>query len=417
MKDRSAIDTIKGYYYQFDKTLIEIFNTEDGSVIIEGIEDIDISKSTEKTAIQCKYYAKSEYNNSKIKEPISLMLKDFANRKTKGDKLIKYHLYGHYKSGQDKLPKKINLTFLKDKLLTTRKKDDDASGTKDLSDKTKKTVISKLYDELHLSDDDLDEFIKLLSIDINAPSFEDQVTTIYELLSEKLECSISEEKDYYYCKCLGLIKNLSIQQDKAKRQITQNELIKHINDKEILFNEWFILKKGLDAYLKSIKNKFFKNRYVNTERTERFFLINVPNNYSIIHIRNVIHKISTNWRRYSDRNVSNDNICPYIFLNNIKNIDFIKLKNDLHNELSFIDGYSFKDASFDVDKICKPIEKNNSYYFKLIDCLEDLKKILKHVQKRKIIYQFSNSSFFFDHEDDYHIKIKIKKLTDLDKIL
>ena len=44
MQLRSANKTILGYFYQFDKTILEIFKQSDYSNIItvEGIEDIDI---------------------------------------------------------------------------------------------------------------------------------------------------------------------------------------------------------------------------------------------------------------------------------------------------------------------------------------------------------------------------------------
>ena len=60
---RSAIDTITGYYYQFDKTIIQLLSCENLTDIItvEGIEDIDVDTGGSISAIQCKYYAKTEY--------------------------------------------------------------------------------------------------------------------------------------------------------------------------------------------------------------------------------------------------------------------------------------------------------------------------------------------------------------------
>ena len=66
MTDRAAIDTIRGYFYQFDNSiasLLELANEND-TIVIEGVEDIDIKTVTEEKAIQCKYYAKTEYNHS-----------------------------------------------------------------------------------------------------------------------------------------------------------------------------------------------------------------------------------------------------------------------------------------------------------------------------------------------------------------
>lgn len=73
-RSRDAVDTIKGYYYQFDYfifQLISLVNEED-TVTIEGIEDVDILEEKEMVAVQCKYYAKTEYNHSVIAKPIRL---------------------------------------------------------------------------------------------------------------------------------------------------------------------------------------------------------------------------------------------------------------------------------------------------------------------------------------------------------
>ena len=43
-KERSAIATIKGYYYQFDYFILQLLkcNNETDSICIEGIEDVDL---------------------------------------------------------------------------------------------------------------------------------------------------------------------------------------------------------------------------------------------------------------------------------------------------------------------------------------------------------------------------------------
>jgi hypothetical protein len=74
MSNREAIDTITGYFYQFDKSILELLKQDDkASICIEGIEDIDVVSADETSAIQCKYYAKTEYNHSVIKKPITVV--------------------------------------------------------------------------------------------------------------------------------------------------------------------------------------------------------------------------------------------------------------------------------------------------------------------------------------------------------
>ena len=59
---RVADSTIKGFIYQFNKTILEILKSTTDTIHIEGIvEDIDIySDDNSIKAIQCKYHESSE---------------------------------------------------------------------------------------------------------------------------------------------------------------------------------------------------------------------------------------------------------------------------------------------------------------------------------------------------------------------
>lgn len=76
MTNRSANATIKGYFYQFDHTIAKLLEatTPQTSVVVEGIEDIDLNNGNENIFIQCKYYEGSEYNHSLIKDAVIQML-------------------------------------------------------------------------------------------------------------------------------------------------------------------------------------------------------------------------------------------------------------------------------------------------------------------------------------------------------
>lgn len=77
MKSRNANETILGYFYQFDKTIIEILKqTDDNNIItVEGIEDIEVEKANEVETIQCKYHETLEYNNSQIKKFLKKLIR------------------------------------------------------------------------------------------------------------------------------------------------------------------------------------------------------------------------------------------------------------------------------------------------------------------------------------------------------
>ena len=104
MKDRTAIDTLRGYFYQFDSSILEILNLGKltDEITIEGIEDIDVASATETTAIQYKYYEKTEYYHSVIAKPIRLMLDHFKEVKDGRKHKVNYKLYGYFRSGDRK---------------------------------------------------------------------------------------------------------------------------------------------------------------------------------------------------------------------------------------------------------------------------------------------------------------------------
>ena len=73
---RQANSTIRGYLYQFNKSIFEILSADDdASITLEGIiEDIDIDSANSSTTVQCKYHEDKKYQISSVAEPILEML-------------------------------------------------------------------------------------------------------------------------------------------------------------------------------------------------------------------------------------------------------------------------------------------------------------------------------------------------------
>ncbi len=120
MNTRSAEYTLLGFYYQFDKNIFEILeqNDENTTITVEGIEDIDISSSTEDIAMQIKYQEKTTGTDSTLRKPIMLMLKHYSENQTSN---LKYVLYGHY-SNNDGINKNFDLDRLKSMFIYTENK-------------------------------------------------------------------------------------------------------------------------------------------------------------------------------------------------------------------------------------------------------------------------------------------------------
>ena len=284
--DRTAIDTITGYYYQFDYYILELLRCADSTtaVCIEAIEDVDITTADETTAVQCKYYAKSELQPSTLKRPIRLMLEHFANNPgTRG--YLRYSLYGFYKSGQDKFPKQISMDYLKKKLLTYKEQD----------------IEHQSHIDLGLSDAELQQFLDHLHIDINAPSFEEQEQKILSALKDLFHCT-DAEAEFYYSNALRLVRQLSTKQDVAERTITAEQFRRRINTSNQLFDAWYLRIRGEKAYCAAIKKQYFTSRNISPHA--RFFLIDCDRQSGVQEIKSIIQLLMDRWSKLSARESS-----------------------------------------------------------------------------------------------------------------
>lgn len=398
MSNRSATDTIKGYFYQFDYSIEKLLNLSNDSdkITVEGIEDIDIETLTETTAIQCKYYSKSEYNHSVIAKPIRLMLSHFKNVKNGISTEIKYHLYGHYSSGQHKLSLPIDIKFLKDHFLTYK------SGG----------VQKEHHVLLSLSDSELQEFIDLLSIDINAKDYLTQFNDIITSLSTIFSCDIFEAEYYFYNNALNEIRKTAIESDISKRKIVKSDFLSKINNKQILFNKWFLELKGKRQYHRELKDKYF--RTLNKSPFERFFLIDLPSSYQISNLKELVFVVS---KRYSNlKKREPQTYCPYIFFNNLTNADLLELKKQLFTEeFNFIDGVPFFGADFSTKSISVKADYNNNIKVKLLKKTKEISDTISYITKTKKIYQFYLSNPFYTNVDNGITSISIQ-IADLDNI-
>lgn len=403
MRERSAVNTIRGYFYQFDYSIIKILElgNDTDTIMVEGIEDIDISSASEETAIQCKYYEHTEYNHSVIAPAVRLM---FAHYKTVVDGKavpISYKIYGHYKSGQAKLVLPIDVDFLKTNFLSF----------------TEKKVPHKLHQELGLTDNDMKDFLEKLTIDINAQSLDSQESQLIGLLIKQFSCSKFDAEVLYYCNALAKIRSIAIEQKNDKRRITKFEFVKAIDVKQILFNNWFVAFKGKKKWLSELKKQYFSS--LNTSPFERFFLIEAPRTeYSRSSLKELIHLLAKKWTKISQR--ESHPFCPYLYIHGIDESELVELKKELTiEEFIFIDGYDYMGAMFNPKSIARAANYNNQIRIKFINHLENISKIIGESPKTKEIYQF----YYLEpiSSDSYnnvkHVAIQIQEFSDIKEVI
>ena len=399
-KGRDAIDTIIGYYYQFDYYILQLLNLskDTDTVTIEGIEDVDISEDGILKAIQCKYYAKTEYNHSKIASPIRLMLKDYALRKRDGRKLISYMLYGHYESGHEKYPKIFDIDFLKSNICTY----------------TQNKVKHTLYTELNLDDSQLEEFLNLLVVDINAKSYEEQEKQIFTQMCKIFKCDMFEAEYYYYNNALRIVKDIATEQAEKKRVLSKHEFLGLINHKGMLFDSWYIEFKGIKQYCKDIKTQYFTK--FNISPFERFFLIQYDELSTDQEVADLLLLIAKRWSKISQR--TSKPFCPFVYIHGISAERLISIKNIITNSgVNICDGYNYLGAKYNADMMLKKTNYYIGIQLKILNEKQYLNGLLKNASGVKEIYQFYIDTPFWENNQYDNVKIPIKRTTDIGMIV
>jgi hypothetical protein len=404
MTDRSAVDTIRGYFYQFDHSILRVLQLSNpgDSIAVECIEDVDIYTATEITAVQCKYYFGTEYNHSVIKPAVRYMLSHFKAIRDEGKQVVRYSLCGHFNAGQHKLTLPIDVAFLKQHFLTF----------------SERKVERRHHDELGLRDADLAEFLSVLDVDINAASFENQFAQVIRELQTAYGCTPFTAEYFYYNNALALMRELSIQPLPANRAITKRAFLERSDTSSVLFNEWFVRKKGEKAHFAALRKEYFTG--LNLSPFERFFLVEVdPITLVRSDLKDVLHLLSKKWSKTTKRD-GKSSFCPYVYVHGLPADELVGLKKELATEgFGFIDGHDFHGADFNVKSIAKPATHDNGIKLKVLNSIVDLEATVGAVTKTREVYQFHLGKSYFEPANKAvkHVQIQLQKLTDIKAII
>ena len=417
-KSRAAISTIKGYFYQFDKSILEILeqSNETDMVTIEGVEDIDIENSDERNFIQCKYYEKTDFDNSIIRKPIQLMFRHYLeNRTDPKDKNFTYRLYGYYNKGHEKL---LELTTenLRTYFLDFSKYGViDESGNSNYQIKNKKGEV--IFEET-VEDDDIEDFKNHLFIDIKADSYENQIEKIKSKIQNDLSDYSEEDIELIYFNALKIIKDLACEHNIEKRQISKKEFWDRIKTKNYYFERWMSELLEWEDYKKIIHKKYFP-RVSNLSPVHRFFLLDCQGE-NMNDVKNVISKISTRYSRFVHQ------FSPFVYLYNTSNADFMtELKAKLYEEgCYFKDGFPFKNSEFRFQEMLIKPDKYNKISLRILEDSIDLSIVLLRLVEVERDNQLPINLYIFNKSNQFnleidtldkreHSEIKIRQILDI----
>lgn len=227
---RTADYTIKGFLYQFNKTILEILRADDSATVnIEGvIEDVEIVTSTTTIGIQCKYHeASSGFTASAIFKPLLQMLVHFSAHPTDE---IKYVLFAYFPGAETELP------FVGK---------GECEAARSSTDKSLKKYIDEISSTI-----DIDEFIKRFTMEFG-PCYDKLVAQVTNALEDN-GIPNGEIETIAYPNAINIVAEISIQHDSDKRNITRKQFLDRLNGiRTTAISRWTMALKTKDKLLKA----------------------------------------------------------------------------------------------------------------------------------------------------------------------
>ena len=249
---RQADSTIKGYIYQFNKSILEILRmSNDDSLILEGvIEDIDILSHTSTTTIQCKYHEDKKYRISSVATPIIEMLCNYCKSSYVG-KEIRYVLYAFFADNVDSIDVSEFENFLnttQDREIMTKffhqvfripDKDILAIANKpkrSAEDKDKLVSYYKANRDKLLPMVSIEEFWQCFCY-VKADQFDQLKESILEELGKITDAETAST--LYYPNAFSFVASLSAKNNIDDRTVNKDSLLSFLSQqKTILLNRW-----------------------------------------------------------------------------------------------------------------------------------------------------------------------------------
>ena len=402
MTNRSASEQLKWYFYQFDKTILELLVQESDDIItVEWVEDID--SVTENT--QVKHYTATriilgDWSKSRaidIAKAVTLLLVSFSTeqKNTRLYWLFKDNTPGIYIVTMEELNEYISLAHSQ-------------------INEEQRLIIDSLSEVLKQS------FINGLTIE-TWPSFDDQRALVISKICEEFSITSQVEAENIFNYCLKRITHLACQSEISSRQIQKSQLIDDFrSNKEVLANSWYIERIGHKKYLQEIKNEHFKYWSV-MPIYERCFIFNLYWNESIDALKEIILKITSKF--YPQRRWIIHTYPPYLCFLGISEENILSLKNALWNEgHKFQDGYFFRNSRFRVEDISRKYNVIIDHFkMRFIHDLNELWLVLLSINDRTTeIYHFVRDGDDLDIsniEGKIYKRIRINSIWDLKSLI
>jgi hypothetical protein len=353
---------IKGFLYQFDKTLMEVLRNPKSQVGIERRQDVDYQNFV----IQVKHRETQQYKDYKINKPVRQLIEMF-----KADQTQKFCLYCHFKD-RDPCDRILTLTEL-DAILG------DQSGNY--------TPFLK------------ERFVEAFHIQFSE-DFEAQFLQVIDLIKSTFPVADDDMAYIYHSLLRSKLLDISIK-TKGERLISKRDLVAILGDAEkTVFYTAYSKYLDRDKYERLVKKEFFTFKSVNIENFERLFVIQCDEGVSTVDLNKLVASLI---RKYFRRAKSPQ---PYLCLTGLCSQSLVDVKqNLLDGGVLFDDGTYFNGDRFRLDRIVEKRLADGGTKIKLVnpECLD---RVLNKVKFHEM-YQFYLNSPISIEVGYSHTKIQI----------
>ncbi|MFA4836207.1 MAG: hypothetical protein WC749_09090 [Dehalococcoidia bacterium] len=342
--DDGGYYAIKGFLYQFDKTLIEIMINPYTTVCIENRQDIDY----EDYVLQVKHKERQDYFPSKIRDPIEKLIESFSQ-----DPSRKYCLYCHFRN---MTPHDWQLTIDElDSIISTRAK---ARYPKPLRERFS-VGFTVCFSE----------------------DYETQFEQTITLIKTSFSIHNDDEAILYHSIFRSKLLDRSIT-PKSNRKVCFSDLNDFLKDAEVtIFHAAYMKYMGTERYNNLIKKQYFTFSVPNINNFERLFLIEHDSAAHQVDLIEIVNRLAKKFYR------KGKSPQPYIIVRNLDDTSLKMLKRALIDSGTvFFDGTYFDGDQFRLDALTKESVNNESFTVKIVP--ESQIQNLLQQAKIKELFQF-----------------------------
>jgi len=364
---------IKGFLYQFDKTLIEVLTNHSKLVAFENEQDINY----EKFVIQVKHKETQKYSHSKIRRAVEQLMHFFSHNRTK-----EICLYCYFKDTQPQ-----------DWRMTAQELD------KVLSQTTKASFPATLRTEF------LSKFIVRFS-----ENYESQFRKLLGLIRSSFGIAGQDLAVLYHSIFRSKLLETSIL-SKEDRRIRFSDLKRFLGDLEVrIFGSAYDKYLGADKYARVIKRAFFTPAFPNIENFERLLVLECDEETTTGDVIKFAHAASNKWYR------KGKSPQPYLAIRCLPGDQLNQIKQALFDtRIHFFDGTHFHGDRFRLDELAGEPPGHRTFVIKLVDS-HQVAALAQKIAIRETFQFFATEPLRLNH-DGTHRRIQIKSIDQALRIL